>query len=242
VVAKDSRIHQFIKRLLGEANNSLEDYYQAFEEKFRGSEEEIYQRLSTSYKDIFVNLKETIGNAPVIDLGCGRGELLKLYKQLNIDAIGVDTNAIMVAKCLEQGLVAKRVDALKYLKICQPDSLGGVSGVHFAEHLPFERLMKILQECFRTIKKDCFILLETPNPENILVGSHTFWHDPSHIKPIPPLVLSFMVEYAGFKQVRIVRMHPIKDNLDLISEADPVIKEMAMNMFGPRDYAIIGYR
>jgi O-antigen chain-terminating methyltransferase len=35
------------------------------------------------------------------------------------------------------------------------------------------------------------LILETPNPENLVVGACTFWYDPTHIRPLPPAMMRF---------------------------------------------------
>ncbi|MGT2491386.1 hypothetical protein ACU4GD_14795 [Cupriavidus basilensis] len=40
--------------------------------------------------------------------------------------------------------------------------------------------------CARALAPGGSILIETLNPENLLVGSHTFYHDFSHRNPVTP--------------------------------------------------------
>lgn len=220
-------------------NHSLDGYYVAFEDKFRGTEGVIYERLKESYSNF---LKKDVSTAvkklPIIDIGCGRGELLQLYKEFGYQAIGVDLNETMVQKCIKNGYKAQQINAIDYLKNQPTSSLGGISGIHIAEHIPFEELIELLREAFRTVVKGGFILLETPNPENLTVGALNFWYDSSHLKPLPPDVLAFMCEYVGFGKLQIMRMQPEKNNLESIKNT--LSKEMAIKLYGPRDYAIIG--
>ncbi len=69
----------------------------AFESVFRGPEEGV-RELVAPYVEILR------GREPVLDLGCGRGELLELLREAGIDAEGVDADEGMVARCLEKGL------------------------------------------------------------------------------------------------------------------------------------------
>lgn len=216
-------------------NHQLDSYYRAFEEKFRGSEEDIYKRLKKAYGKVLSVSPKTLLDETVIDIGCGRGELLKLYKEFGIKALGLDLNQSMVERCIELGYEAKQADALLYLKGLESSSIAGVSGIHFVEHIPFESLYVLLNECFRVLKPGGFILFETPNPENITVGAFSFWYDSSHLKPVPPDVLQFVAQYTGFNEAEIIRLHPVPNSPVTKSSG---LQQVFSRINGPRDYAV----
>jgi ubiquinone/menaquinone biosynthesis C-methylase UbiE len=217
-------------------NHALDGYYKAFEEKFRGSEDEIYVRLRTSYKKLLTGLPGKIKKLKVVDIGCGRGELLRLYKEVGIKSLGIDLNQSMVERCVNLGFDAIQENAITHLKNLPANSLAGISGIHFVEHITFEDLYTLLNECFRVLAPGGFILFETPNPENLVVGASTFWYDSSHLKPIPPDVLAFIVEYIGFQRIELLRLHPA---IKTLPETDSLeLKEVFSRVFGSRDYAV----
>jgi O-antigen chain-terminating methyltransferase len=222
-------------------DNFFDDYYKKFEDRFRGDELTISKRLKVSYGKFFRELPAHIKKRTVVDVGCGRGELLGLLKAEGLHSIGIDLNAEMVRSAQESGYEAVCTDALEHIGGCADASLGGIVGIHIAEHLPFETLYRLISESRRALARDGFLILETPNPENITVGAHTFWFDSSHIKPLPPQVLAFMVEYAGFSSVTIKRMRPIDARAKIqASVSEPRLATFLNDsMFGPVDYAII---
>jgi O-antigen chain-terminating methyltransferase len=112
----------------------------------------------------------------------------------------------MLAVCREQGLRVQTKDAIAGLKECADQSQSVVSGFHLAEHLPFEVLQTLVSESLRVLKPGGILILETPNPENIVVGTANFYLDPTHKQPIPPLLLSFLAEHSGFTQVKVIRL------------------------------------
>lgn len=222
-------------------NHELDAYYLAFEEKFRGSEDEIYKRLKESYSGLLnKELSDNLKKLPAVDIGCGRGELLHLFKELELKGLGIDLNESMVKRCEKLGYKAVQEDALLYLKKQPAASIAVVSGIHIVEHIPFGALFELLKECFRVVAVGGFVLFETPNAENVVVGSTTFWYDSSHIKPVPPDVLAFLLQYVGFNETKILRLHPDQEFFQEI--ADEITKKMAGKLFGPRDYAAIGYK
>lgn len=156
-----------------------EDFYKAFEDKFRGTEDEIKTRL-LGHISLFTNMPEALKNKPVLDIGCGRGEMLGILGEHNLKAVGVDTNKAMVNHAVTKGYSVYAIDALNYLNSLKTNSLAAITGFHIIEHIPFESLMDILSESYRTVARDGFVLFETPNPETFSVGAHTFYLDPSH--------------------------------------------------------------
>jgi 2-polyprenyl-3-methyl-5-hydroxy-6-metoxy-1,4-benzoquinol methylase len=216
---------------------SLDNFYIAFEDKFRGSEKMIKERLGEHLNHFKEN--ET-GNKklPIVDLGCGRGELLSLLKDNHIPAIGVDMNSSMVERARSNGFDAVQNDAISYLIQQKNNSVAAITGFHLVEHLPFGMLIRMFEECYRVVAKNGYVFFETPNPENIMVGSCNFYMDPSHINPLPPDLLAFALDTVGFSS-EIIRLHPVQENIE---HKDPIVKDMATHLYGSRDYAVKAYK
>ena len=182
-----------------------DSFYRAFEDRHRGSRELIKSRLS-AYAPFLRPLALRFPSGSAIDLGCGRGEWLELLGDFEFDAYGVDLDEGMLAACREHGLKAQRTDALKALQGLPDASTAVVSAFHLIEHLPFEVVKLLIRDALRVLKPGGLLILETPNPENLVVGATSFYMDPSHIRPIPPDLLDFVVEHAGFQQHKVVRL------------------------------------
>lgn len=217
-------------------NNAWGPLYDAmylnFENRFRGPEDEIKNRVRV-YLPYVKLAGEHTGDAPVLDVGCGRGEWLELLKENSITARGLDLNEVMVGKCRDAGLEVARSDAVSYLKGLESESLGMITGFHIVEHLPFTTMVALFDESFRVLKPGGKVIFETPNPENIMVGSCSFYTDPSHTNPIPPATLSFLVEDRGFVNIEVLRLHPN----DSVHVEDPLLNHYFT--IG-QDYAVIG--
>lgn len=180
-------------------------FYRAFEDRYRGSRELITQRLE-AYLPFLQPLKTLYADCPVFDIGCGRGEWLELMKREGFAPMGVDLDDGMLEACQAAGLPAQKGDALQALRALPDGSQVVVSGFHIAEHVPFSVLGELVSEALRVLRPAGLLILETPNAENVMVGTNNFYLDPTHDQPIPNLLMSFLTEHTGFVRSKVVRL------------------------------------
>ena len=216
--------------------------YKRFEDEMRGSREEILERL-TVYDGVVGKVRETNGeNLFALDLGCGRGEWLELMRtRYGVKALGVDSDPSMLRDCGERGLLTVRADLMTYLRNAQSGSADIVTLFHVAEHLPFNVLTDALTECRRVLREGGALIVETPNPENMIVGACNFYTDPTHITKLPPALLRAMTEGAGFDAPEILRLHPYPAIADGAGDS-AAVRELSGFFNHPADYAVIAYQ
>ena len=216
-------------------------FYLAFENKFRGTRADIQQRVRVYLPSIRASGAGSV-DRPILDLGCGRGEWLELLRAENRNARGVDLNQFMVAECIERGLPVEQVDAVQYLSSLPADSYGAVTAFHLIEHLPFAALLRLFAESLRVLRTGGICIFETPNPDNIQVGSNRFYMDPTHIRPLPKDYTKFVMSNAGFSRVAALPLHPVESPPQLDANALPLEQFVNQIFFGEQDYAVIGYK
>ena len=229
------KIHKFSK----EKKHLLDSFYVAFEDEFRGTTEDISNRLNI-YLPIIEDAK--IGNleSPILDVGSGRGEWLKLLNESRYIATGIDTNRVMIERCQATGLNVIESDVIEYLRLLPDNCLGAVTGFHIIEHLSFEVLLELFDETQRVLKPNGLFIFETPNPENVLVGSNTFYLDPTHRNPLPSSMIKFVAESRGFSRLTIKKLHPYPENMKCAGSE--LAERFNDHFYGEQDYAIIGYK
>ena len=221
---------------------AFERFYRAFEDRFRGTRQEISSRAAVYLPDLEAHGVCGAGrraSARMADLGCGRGELLELLVQAGADgAIGIDGSPQMIEICREHRLPVEGGDALEFLRR-QPDrSFAALTALHLVEHLPFSTLLALLNEAHRVLEPGGLLILETPNCGNLLVASTNFHLDPTHRHPLPPLLLSFSLEQAGFGGIQTRLLHPYGPEYP-VADSSPLAARFNEFLYGPQDYAVL---
>jgi len=214
----------------------MTDFYRTFEEQFRGSRALIAERAK-QYLPLVLPLRTLHASPKVLDVGCGRGEWLEVLSEHGFECEGVDLDEGMLQAGLALGLNVRRDDALRYLPTIADDSLSIVSAFHVAEHLTFAQLRTLIEQALRVLRPGGLLIIETPNPENLMVGANTFYLDPTHQKPLPQKLLRFAVEHAGFAATAIIGLNESKA---LRATPPPTLMDV-LGGVSP-DYAVIGQK
>ena len=204
--------------------------YSRFAERFRGSEEYVKagQQLYLPYFQ---------GCQNVLDIGCGRGEFLKMMRDAGVAARGVELSAESVAVCKSEGLDAEVADMYPYLAGLPEGSLDGIFCSQVVEHIPPERLPELIRLCARCLAPGGVIAIETPNPECLAIFATHFYLDPTHTRPVPHPLLIFYLEEFGVGNIEVRRLSPAKDSMPSINSLPEDFRDA---FFGALDYAAIG--
>ena len=222
-----------------EADLQLDAFYLAFENEFRGSRDDIQQRLRAYLP--FLHAAELSGKrGAILDLGCGRGEWMELLQTSGFEQVhGIDLNSSMVEQCAARGLSVTRVDAIEHLRWLADASVEAVTSFHLIEHLPFRVLMQFLREIERVLRPGGLTILETPNPRNILVGASDFFRDMTHNHPIHPDTISFALAALGFADVRCYFLQDGPAGRVAIPHEEFQFPDLQSYVDVPRDFAVI---
>jgi len=225
--------------------------YVGFEDRFRGTQDEIRRRM-LDYVPLFA------GATDVLDIGCGRGEFLDLLREAGIGARGLDLNHEMVEVCRARGLVADEGDALGYLSSLPDATLGGIMAAQVVEHLEPSYLMRLIEVAYHKLRPGGRIVLETINPACWYAFFESYIRDLTHVRPIHPDTLQYLLTASGFPDAAIQfrAPYPEREKLQPVAagEDDPdVVRDMAETLngnltrlntllFSYMDYAATGTR
>jgi len=227
--------------------------YVGFEDKFRGSPTEIRARI-----DDYVPLFASASN--VLDVGCGRGEMLELLRARGIQARGIDVNRAMVDICRENGLDVTLSDAVSYLDRQDEGSIGGLIALQVVEHFEPAYLLEFLELAHHTLRPGAPLVLETINPACWMAFFETYIRDLTHQRPLHPDTLRYLVQASGFTGVDVQFRAPIgagdrleRGGADPAIAAQPALAKLAAaldanadklnaRLFSSTDYAVIARR
>jgi O-antigen chain-terminating methyltransferase len=221
------------------AARRADEFYERFEDEMRGSDEAVRSMLAPYLDDL--RGRRAIGGA-VVDVGCGRGEWLALLHADGFEAIGIDTNVQAVDACRSRGLMAIVGDAISYLRGVEAGSLLAVTGFHVIEHLPADLQIELVEAALHALRPGGLLILETPNPTNLVVGAAAFYSDPSHLRPVNPAYLSFLLNDLGFVGVETRFIHPRDGYIGKQHDDTLLEDEIMWAIRGPQDFAVIGRR
>ncbi|MEZ5319815.1 MAG: class I SAM-dependent methyltransferase [Vicinamibacterales bacterium] len=225
--------------------------YLGFEESFRGSQDQIRARLE-SYLPLFE------GQTDVLDVGCGRGEFLELLAGRGIRARGIDLNHEMAEASRARGLDVTRADALGYLRTLPDASLGGLFAAQVVEHLEPTYLMQVLETAFHKLRPGAVMVLETVNVACWVAFFESYIRDLTHIRPLHPETLQYLVRASGFREVGIEFRTPIPEAerlqpvtvpdgapaglADFVETLNSNVEKLNGRLYTYLDYAVVGRR
>ena len=198
-----------------------------FANKFRGDAPKIAKHFE-GYADRFAGCER------VLDIGCGRGEFLTLLQSRGIKGVGVDLYEENISITKAAGLEAHRADVFEYLAEQGPGSFDGIFCAQVIEHLAPGMVWKLVQACGRALRPGGVVVFETPNPECLAIFATHFYVDPSHTRPVPPALLCFYLEEAGFGRLDVQRFAPAYEERPELNALPTSIKE---SFFGGLDYS-----
>jgi 2-polyprenyl-3-methyl-5-hydroxy-6-metoxy-1,4-benzoquinol methylase len=187
--------------------------YAAFEDQFRGAKEDVRERVQ-EYVPLFASASD------VLDVGCGRGELLEALRAQGVRARGIDMNAAMVERCRSRGLDVVQADALAGLQQIADDGLGGLVAIQVVEHFEPAYLIRFLETAYHKMRAGAPLVLETINPAGWMAFVETYLRDLTHQRPLHPDTLKYLVEASGFSRTDVQFRRPVRD-VDRLMRATP---------------------
>ena len=223
----------------GYLDTAVEKFYSPVKDFEKFKKEELYYSLFEQVfydhdavmekQKVYLDYIPAVNSAelPHLDAGCGRGEFLSILKENGFNAVGVDVNGIETEKLKRDGFSVTKSDIIAFLK-GTGSLFSSISALQVIEHLNYAELKQFLELSYERLSKDGAIILETLNPLCLFTFS-AFYMDDTHKRPIPPDYIIFLMQWTGFKNIKIVYSFPMPENKRF--------EDKARNY---HDYAVIG--
>jgi SAM-dependent methyltransferase len=220
------------------ASRTSDLLYRRLEDALRGSEAEVRDAMKP-YADYARD------HSLLVDVGCGRGELLALCREAKVEARGFDLNERSVADLVQRGFDVKQAGIPECFASLADGAVGSVAAIHVVEHLPLEALIALFAEAHRVLRSGGLLMIETPNAESIAMGASDFWRDPTHMAPRHPAALSVLAREHGFSIEELQVIHPFPEANHLRAEAadspsiQRLVETLNARLFGGQDLRLI---
>lgn len=238
----DVRIRDLTNPVLERAASGAIDpsdvLYRRLEDSLRGS--------GASLRESAVHYAELARDAqPLLDVGCGRGELLEACRDAGVKSSGYDTNERSVADLVARGLDASVGAIPGCFSTIEAGSIGAVAAIHVVEHLPVDALFALFAESVRVLRPGGLLMIETPNAESLAVTGSEFWRDPTHLAPRHPAALTLLAREHGFTIEEILPIHPFPEGNRFVATDDDapslrlLVDALNQRLFGGQDLRLV---
>jgi 2-polyprenyl-3-methyl-5-hydroxy-6-metoxy-1,4-benzoquinol methylase len=218
--------------------------YVGFEGRFRGDPAAVLDELGRRYGDLLA------AHQPVVDIGCGRGELLESLAARGVEGVGVEPDAGMATEARSRGIEVHATGAVEFLTAAEPASFGAITAIHVAEHLDLDTLVAFVDLAATRLRPGGVLVIETPNPASLIVLGNSYVMDPTHVWPLHPALTAFLCERAGFRDVELRFHSPAEayhlpllpegpDSPEWVGTVNTAFRRLNESLYGPQEYAAI---
>jgi SAM-dependent methyltransferase len=202
-------------------------------------------RRKGRYADTFA------GRGPVMDVRCGRGELLSALREAGVESFGADSDPNLVAHCRALGLRVDNAGPYAALEGRQDASLGGIFAFHSIERMEPAAVVAFVRASARALRPGGVLVIESSSPA-ALASLADFYVDLAHVRPYDGRGVATLLGQAGFVNVTTEYLLPsrrrdqlqaaLESAVELTDEVRSLVADVADRIYGARAYAVVGAR
>jgi SAM-dependent methyltransferase len=138
--------------------------------------------------------------APVLDVACGRGDLLEALRDARIPASGAETDPRLLARATAAGLLAVRQSPLMAVGRATDGELGSVAALGVIETMGSQGAADLVGLSADKLRPGGRLLVESVDGDGARV-----WADPGTRRPQDPEWMAWLCRQAGFSEVAVLR-------------------------------------
>lgn len=164
--------------------------------RYMGVVAENQRRIQSHYMPYFEQCSR------VVDLACGDADFVGMLVERGTEVVGVDSDDKAFVAAQAAGLPVVKQDVFEWLAE-QPDaSFDGVFSAHLIEHLPYPKVIELIEQSYRILQPGGIIVLATPNARSLFSHLEMFYTHFGHITFYHPRLVSFFLDRAGFVEAQ----------------------------------------
>jgi Methionine biosynthesis protein MetW len=193
---------------------------------------------------------------PVVELNCGKGELLEELQAQRVSCSGVETSESDYISCQNKGLDVHSGKVEDYLKQIPENSLGALVCNRVVETLEAGQLNNLVTTMISKLKSEGLIIISCVNPLSFSALSDVLLKINRALKPVHPEVLRFCLESNGVRTAEPIFLNKYSAEKSLktieVSEELPYRWRSTLNqvnrnieqlngvLYGYRNYCVVG--
>jgi 2-polyprenyl-3-methyl-5-hydroxy-6-metoxy-1,4-benzoquinol methylase len=139
-------------------------------------------------------------SGPVVDLGCGRGELVRLLHEDGYDAEGIDISPEQAALARSAGVARVRQGDFRALLMANPAHYAAITATDLLEHLTKPEILETFDGVAAALAPRGIFVARVPNAVSPL-GGHIRYGDFTHQTSFTERSIRQLAAAAGFESV-----------------------------------------
>lgn len=191
-----------------DSNTHIQQSYDAIAREYA---DEIYEELAGKPfdRELLDRLAKRVGRGRVGDLGCGPAQIARYLRDRGVNAFGLDFSSGMLAQARHLNSEMPFVQTSMFALGLRSEALDGITAFYSIIHVPRERVVNVLGEMRRVLKRGGLLLIA------FHLGSENSHHDELFGQPVNLDVAFFTtpemtgyLEAAGFGVEEVLERDP----------------------------------
>jgi len=189
-------------------------YSSTFKEHISKFDEKNIGYTLSKYKQQYLPiLNKYSKDVRILELGCGRGLLLKFLKDNGYkNVLGIDVSVEQIEIADVQGLNVLQSDVLTFLSSTD-ENFDLIFALDLIEHFSKNELIELAKNVYNRLNNNGMFVFHTPNGLGIN-SNRLIYGDLTHLTILTPNSAEQLLRFAGFSQIKFYETGPYAKNIN----------------------------